>query len=72
MICGFCKSKTKTILNLGKTPLANAFLTKKLAMGFLQTEVEQRYPLSKVDEAVAHAGRANRFGKIILTGEYNA
>ncbi len=28
MICGFCKSKTKTILNLGKTPLANAFLTK--------------------------------------------
>ncbi len=50
----------------------NAFLAKKLAMGFLQTEVEKRYPLSKVDEAVAHARRANRFGKIILTGEHNA
>ena len=29
MICGFCKKKTKMILNLGKTPIANSFLTKK-------------------------------------------
>ncbi len=50
----------------------NAFLAKNLAMGFLHTKVEKRYPLSKVDEAVAHAGRANRFGKIILVGEHNA
>jgi len=50
----------------------NTFLAKNLAMGFLQTEVEKRYPLSKVSEAVTHAGQANRFGKIILTGEHNA
>ena len=29
MICGFCKKKTKVILDLGKTPVANSFLTKK-------------------------------------------
>ena len=29
MICGFCKKKTKKILDLGKTPIANSFLTKK-------------------------------------------
>ena len=50
----------------------NTLLAKNLAMGFLQTEVEKRYPLSKVSEAVTHAGQANRFGKIILTGEHNA
>ena len=50
----------------------NTFLVKNLALGFFQTEIEKRYPLSKVHEAVAHAGQANRFGKIILTGEHNA
>ncbi len=29
MKCGFCKSKLIKILDLGKTPLANSFLTKK-------------------------------------------
>lgn len=29
MICGFCEKNTKKILDLGKTPVANSFLTKK-------------------------------------------
>lgn len=30
MKCGFCKNKLTKVLDLGKTPLANSFLTKKL------------------------------------------
>ena len=50
----------------------HAFLAEKLATGILNTEVEARYPLSRIKEAVAHAGRAGRDGKIILTGEHDA
>lgn len=50
----------------------NAFLEAKLLEGVLQTEVCARYHLDQVKEAVAHAGRGGRNGKIILKGDYNA
>lgn len=50
----------------------HAVLARKLADGTIHSEVEARYPLSRVKEAVAHAARAGRTGKIILTGDDNA
>ncbi|MFY9209999.1 MAG: zinc-dependent alcohol dehydrogenase family protein [Aestuariivita sp.] len=50
----------------------HAFLGEKLAEGVIHTDVDARYPLSRIKEAVAHAARAGRNGKIILTGEPDA
>ncbi len=50
----------------------HAFLETKLAAGALQTDIEARYPLDRVKEAVAHAARAGRNGKILLKGDDNA
>ncbi|MFK7836882.1 MAG: zinc-dependent alcohol dehydrogenase family protein [Sulfitobacter sp.] len=55
-----------------KVRALNDFLATKLAAGVLQTDVDARYPLSQVKEAVAHAARAGRNGKILLTGDDNA
>ena len=44
-------------------------LMNRLLAGGFHTEVEARYPLERVAEAVAHAGRAGRGGKILLTAE---
>lgn len=47
----------------------HTFLDAKLAEGTLRTAVDARYPLSQIKEAVAHAGRDGRNGKILLTGD---
>ncbi|WP_417518129.1 zinc-dependent alcohol dehydrogenase family protein [Minwuia sp.] len=44
-----------------------AFLGKKMAEGLLHVPVEATYPLERVKEAVAHAGRDGRNGKVIIT-----
>lgn len=44
-----------------------AGLVDKLRKGAIATPVEARYPLSRVAEAVAHAARPGRSGKILLT-----
>lgn len=51
----------------GKLKDLNTFLAKTLPLRSPQTEVDKRYRLSKVSEALAFAGQANCFGKIILT-----
>jgi NADPH:quinone reductase-like Zn-dependent oxidoreductase len=48
------------------------FLDRKLVEGILQTDVDARYPLARIKEAVAHAKRGGRNGKILLTGDGNA
>jgi len=48
------------------------FLVAELEAGHLHTAVAARYPLSRVREAVTHAARAGRDGKILLTGEHDA
>lgn len=48
--------------------LYGTLMTRLLAGGF-HTEVEARYPLDRVAEAVAHAARPGRSGKILLTAE---
>lgn len=50
----------------------HGFLETKLAEGLLQTDVEARYPLEQIKEAVAHAARGGRNGKILLKGDHNA
>ncbi|WP_050930067.1 zinc-dependent alcohol dehydrogenase family protein [Aestuariivita boseongensis] len=50
----------------------HAFLEAKLAEGVLQTDVDARYPLDQIKEAVAHAARGGRNGKILLEGDHNA
>ena len=47
----------------------HALLAERLARGETHQAVEARYPLSRVREAVAHAARAGRGGKIMLTGD---
>ena len=47
----------------------HGFLARKLAEGVIHTEVEARYPLDRLRDAVAHAARGGRAGKILLTGE---
>jgi len=49
----------------------HSFLEAKLAAGVLHTDVDARYPLSRIKEAVTHAGRGGRNGKILLTGDDN-
>lgn len=44
-----------------------AFLGRKMAEGLLDIPVEATYPLEQVKEAVAHAGRDGRNGKVIIT-----
>lgn len=50
----------------------HTFLGQKLGEGLIRSEVEARYPLTRVKEAVAHARRGGRNGKIILTGGWDA
>ena len=50
----------------------HGFLGRKLAEGVLQTDIDARYPLSQIKDAVAHAGRGGRNGKILLLGDENA
>lgn len=50
----------------------HSFLEAKLAKGILQTDIEARYPLDHVREAVAHAARDGRNGKILLKGNNDA
>ncbi|MCU9840291.1 zinc-dependent alcohol dehydrogenase family protein [Ruegeria sp. WL0004] len=50
----------------------HGFLEAKLAEGMLQTDIEARYPLDQIKEAVAHAARSGRNGKILLKGDHNA
>lgn len=50
----------------------HAVLTARLAAGDTVQAVEARYPLSRVKDAVAHAARGGRNGKILLTGEHDA
>lgn len=42
-------------------------LLERLAAGEIATPVEARYPISRAAEAVAHAGREARSGKVLLT-----
>ncbi|WP_416898201.1 MAG: MDR family NADPH-dependent oxidoreductase [Minwuia sp.] len=51
----------------GEIAATYAILGKKMAEGLLEVPVEATYPLSKVKEAVAHAARDGRSGKIVLT-----
>jgi NADPH:quinone reductase-like Zn-dependent oxidoreductase len=46
-----------------------ASLMERLTAGEIATPVEARYPLSQVKEAVAHAAREGRSGKILLTAD---
>lgn len=48
------------------------FLDRKLAEGVLRTEVDACYPLARIHEALQHAARGGRNGKILLTGDTNA
>jgi len=41
-------------------------LAAKVADGSLAVEVEAVYPFSKIKEAVAHAARGGRSGKILM------
>jgi len=50
----------------------HAFLERKLLDGVIHSPVEARYDLGRIREAVAHAGRGGRNGKIILTGGLHA
>lgn len=50
----------------------HAFLAERLASGAIHADVEARYPLSRVREAVAHAARGGRAGKILLLGDGDA
>ncbi|WP_171054065.1 zinc-dependent alcohol dehydrogenase family protein [Arenibacterium halophilum] len=45
----------------------NDFLARKMSEGVLQTEVAATYPLTGIKEALAHAARPGRNGKILLT-----
>jgi NADPH:quinone reductase-like Zn-dependent oxidoreductase len=45
-----------------------AGLATAVAAGDIGTRVEACYPLQEVDQALAHAGRAGRSGKILLVG----
>jgi len=42
-------------------------LAAKLAAGTLAVAVEQVYPLARLKEAVAHAARGGRAGKILVS-----
>ncbi len=42
-------------------------LAERLTRGELRTPVEARYPLDRIGEALAHAARPGRSGKILLT-----
>ncbi|MGM0584146.1 MAG: zinc-dependent alcohol dehydrogenase family protein [Pseudomonadota bacterium] len=46
-----------------------ASLLERLQAGEIATPVEARYPLSRVREAVAHAAREGRSGKVLLTAD---
>lgn len=46
----------------------HGFLERKLVNGVIHSPVEARYDLGHIREAVAHAARGGRNGKIILTG----
>ena len=48
------------------------FLETKLIEGVVQTDVDARYPLALIKEAVAHAARGGRNGKILLIGDSDA
>lgn len=48
------------------------FLTDSLRHGKIDSTVDARYPLRQIKQALAHAARAGRNGKIILTGEHHA
>lgn len=50
----------------------HGFLERKLAEGVLHTEVDSTYPLERIKEALDHAARGGRNGKILLTGDTNA
>jgi NADPH:quinone reductase-like Zn-dependent oxidoreductase len=50
----------------------HGFLERKLAEGVLHTEIDATYPLERIEEALAHAARGGRNGKILLTGDTNA
>lgn len=50
----------------------HAFLEAKLAEGLLRTDVDARYPIDQIKEAIAHAARNGRNGKILLKGDHNA
>lgn len=47
-----------------------AELAGLIASGDLQAEVEAHYPIERIREAVAHAGREGRDGKILVTTKY--
>jgi len=55
-----------------KIQTLHGFLEAQLAAGALHTDVDARYPLSRIREAVAHAARSGRNGKILLTGDDDA
>lgn len=50
----------------------HSFLNSRLDQGVIATDIDAFYPLDQVKDAVAHAARAGRNGKIILTGDHNA
>ena len=50
----------------------HGFLEAKLAEGVLQTDVDARFPLDQIKDAVAYAALRGRNGKILLKGNDNA
>jgi NADPH:quinone reductase-like Zn-dependent oxidoreductase len=59
--------------NAENRSLARTLYPELVAMvqaGQLKMEVEAVYPLEKVHEALAHAGRSGRSGKVLLKGAW--
>ncbi|APE42394.1 hypothetical protein BOO69_02415 [Sulfitobacter alexandrii] len=50
----------------------HTFLEDKLAAGVLHTEIDAAYPLDRIHDALSHAARGGRNGKIMLTGDKDA
>ena len=50
----------------------NGFLAEQLEQGVSHAQVEARYPLHQIKQAVSHAAKSGRKGKILLIGDDHA
>lgn len=66
-IRGYSRLRWLKSINLEQRNALYAELCELLAAGVLNTEVEALYPLERAAEAVLHASREGRSGKIVLT-----
>jgi NADPH:quinone reductase-like Zn-dependent oxidoreductase len=66
-LTGFWLAKLMRSMPLSEIRALYADLAGRLADGTLGVEIEATYPLERIKEAMEHAGREGRGGKILLT-----